>query len=109
METKDLSSRLIDMTLQEALELAKPFMAKMMAEVVRDNLEGRGADEYGEGLDAICKEFGCCRSTAVEIHHMECYKPAFRQDGKRRFSVNLTELRKLRKEQQEKRIKKGIV
>ena len=109
METKDVNSRLIDMTLAEAIDLARPMLEKIMAKVVQDNLEGKGADEYGDGLDAICEVFGCCKSTAVEIHHTDCYKPAFCEDGKRRFTVNKTMLRKLRHEEQMKRIKKGLV
>ena len=109
METKDLSSRLIDMTLGEALEIAKPLLEKMMAEVVRDNLEGKGADEWGQGIPAIRDVFGCCASTAVRIHRQRCYQPAFCDDGKRSFSVNKTLLRKLRMQEQEKRIKKGII
>ena len=109
METKDVNSRLIDMTLAEAIDLARPMLEKIMAKVVQDNLEGKGADEYGEGLQAICDVFGCCKSTAVQIHGMPCYQPAFRQDGIRRFSVNKTQLRKLREQEQMKRIKKGLI
>lgn len=109
METKDLSSRLIDMTLGEALEIAKPFMEQMMAQVVRDNLEGKGADEWGEGIQAIRDVFGCCASTAVQIHHDKRYQSAFCDDGLRRFSVNKTKLRKLRELEQEKRIKNGLI
>ena len=109
METKDLSSRLIDMTLGEALEIAQPFIEKMMAKAVQDNLEGKGADEWGEGIAAIRDVFKCCASTAVEIHHDKRYQMAFCDDGKRRFSVNKTMLRKLRMEEQAKRIKKGTI
>ena len=109
MDIKDLNSRIIDMTLGEALELAKPMLTELLGHIVKDNLEGKGADEWGEGLDAICEVFGCCRSTAVEIHHRQCYKPAFCEDGKRRFSVNKTMLRRLRQEQQAIRIKKGLI
>ncbi|MBO4550037.1 MAG: hypothetical protein J5733_04845 [Bacteroidaceae bacterium] len=96
------------MTLGEALELAKPKLMEMLGQVVRDNLEGKGADEYGDGIDAICEVFGCCRSTAVKHHHEPFYKPAYRQDGKRRFTVNKTQLRKLREEYQKERIRKGL-
>ena len=109
MEGKDLNSRIIDMTLLEALEIAKPYLERVMAKVVRDNLEGKGEDEWGVGLNAICEVFECSKATAVEIHHKKCYQPAFCDDGKRRFSVNKTLLIKLRQEQQSERIKKGLI
>ncbi|MBO4689394.1 MAG: hypothetical protein J5621_00820 [Paludibacteraceae bacterium] len=109
METKDVSTRLIDMTLGEALDIAKPYLEKIVAQVVRDNLAGKGADEWGIGLKAICEVFGCGTSKAVEYHNDKRYQAAYCDDSKKRFSVNKTLLRKLRQEEQAKRIKKGLV
>ena len=94
--TKDLNSRLIDMTLGEALEIAQPFIEKMMAKAVQeqDNIDCKGKDEYGHGLKAIQEVFGCCLSKAVDIHHDKRYAVAFSEDG-RKIIVNKTLLREL--------------
>ena len=100
---KQLDDRLIDMTLREALDIAKPFLEDLLGQVVHDNIEGKCADEIGHGLNAICEVFGCARSKAVEIHHDKRYVSAIWDDG-RKIIVNKTKLYKLIEEERKKRL-----
>ncbi|MCM1354724.1 MAG: DUF3853 family protein [Bacteroides sp.] len=101
--TKDLNSRLIDVTVGEVFELAKPLLKELLAQVVIDNLKGNCADEFGHGLKAIQEVFGCSTTKAVDIHYDKRFSPAFFDEG-RKIVVNKTLLRKLMQDEKLKRI-----
>lgn len=103
MTTRDLDSRLIDVTVGEALELAKPFLTELLAQVVKDNLEGKGQDEFGHGLKAIQEVFGCSPAKAVDLHHDKRYAAAIYDDG-RKIVVNKTKLYRLMEEERQKKL-----
>lgn len=104
MVTKDLNSRLIDITLGEALELVKPFLAELISRAVQDNLAGKGKDEYGHGLKAIQEVFDCCPTKAVQIHNDKRYASAIYDDGKK-IVVNKTRLYQLMEEEKKKQLR----
>lgn len=104
METKGLDSRLIDVTVGEALELAKPFLRELITQVVSNNLGGKGADEFGHGLKAIQEIFGCSPAKAVKIHHDKRFAPAFLESGKK-IIVNKTLLYKIMQEEKMKQLR----
>jgi len=95
METKDLNSRLVDMTLGEAIEIATPFLTKLLGKIVQDNLDGKGEDIQAFGLEAIMSEFDCGKTKAVAIHHDKRFGAAFYNDG-RKICVNVTKLREIK-------------
>ena len=101
-ETRDLDSRLVDMTLGEALEIASPFLSTLIGRIVKDNLEGKGEDEIGYGIAAIREVFDCGDTKAVDIHHDRRYAKAFYHEG-RKIVVNKTILRRLMFDEQNKR------
>lgn len=99
--TRDLNSRLVDITLGEALEIVKPYLAELVGRAVQDNLEGKGQDVFGHGLKAIREVFDCSPAKAVEIHHDKRYATAIYDDG-RKIIVNKTRLYQLMEEEKKK-------
>ena len=96
--TKDIDSRLIDVTVGEAFGILKPKFSELLQEIVEKAVASSIEEKEGYGIPAIQKLLGnCSPGKAQKVKNSGVIDAAITQNG-RKIIVDLKLARKLLKE-----------
>lgn len=84
MMTKDVNSRLIDVTVAEAFELVQPMMLPLIQEAVEKAVAALTDEKEVYGIQGIRKLLGnCSYSKAMQVKNSGILDPAITQNGRK--------------------------
>lgn len=98
MMTKDVNSRLIDVTVAEAFELVQPMMLPLIQEAVEKAVAALTDEKEVYGIEGIRKLLGnCSQSKAQKVKNSGVIDAAITQNG-RKIVVDVKLAKKLLKD-----------